>query len=621
MTIHRVPDQIAVPNPTSRGQKYLLIAVVFVGIALRFEGIHESSLSQYDEGVYVYNGIGAAFGAPLSFNFDLPLHAPPGFPWSVALVCWLLQFPWPAAGVVVSSLAGVATIPVVFLIARRLAGNYAGLGAASLVCTSDLHIAYSRMALTDVPMTLLFTLAVYSVLKLSESLSSLNLAPANPAGKANRWTLAVAAASALAWNTKYNGWMPIAVSLVAAFACFFRPTARLAAENSVNSDPSQLRQMIVRLITAGGLAALCFLPWYLFVERNFPGGYAAVTDHHRTYVGNLTTWHLHLWQHIQALAGYRHYGWAIAATALAATMMLLTARAWRSGAGRSGTVMAIVALAGSLGMIVAGVDVMLILIAAGMASLAFASGRFADLLVASWAITFLVAVPIYHPYTRLLVPLVPAVSCLTAACLARLWRRFAAGSVQDASFRRPPEAAALAFAALACLAIGLLARPYGLIPSRDLWERWSAKNSYRAVTDVILNHTEEDAFVICQAQPTLALYVPRERIPIGNVPFTQVLDQLPNERPCYLALDFFWLHAQPERDALDTVMNAGDRLELVATVDNDVNIVTLGDFLTPAQIARKLAAPDNPPDRSGVPSSLTAGPKDHIAIFAIRGNK
>ena len=108
------------PTGTTRAQKYALVAIFGLTLGLRFERINEISLSQYDEGVYVFNGLRAAFVDPLEFNFEQPLHAPPLFPWMIGALCWMIQAPWPSAGIVVSGLMGAATVPVVFLIARRL---------------------------------------------------------------------------------------------------------------------------------------------------------------------------------------------------------------------------------------------------------------------------------------------------------------------------------------------------------------------------------------------------------------------------------------------------------------------------------------------------------------------
>ncbi len=621
-------------HSNSRAQWLLLTVIVAVGAGLRFEGLHELSLSQYDEGVYVHNGIQAAFGKPLDYNFDLPLHAPPGFPWAIGAVCWLLQAPWPTAGTVVSALAGTATIPVVFLIGQRLGSSGAGLAAAALLATSDLHVAFSRMALTDVPMTLWFTLAVYCVLRLDEVLGCPGTRSAGfAAWRASCWTGSTALCIALAWNTKYNGWMPAVVALAACTVC----AARSAAKLPQMSGPLPSRrcwQLLVRLALASCLAAACYLPWYLFVERNFPGGYAAVTDHHRTYIGGWSTWHHHLWRHLLTVAAFRHYGWILSGGGV--FIVLLACVYWSLGAARGGnkrlvSIAAAVAAAG--GLLIMGTDAMLLVCATFTLLPALLLGRFSHVLIAVWALAFVVAVPFYHPYSRLLVPLLPAAAALSAVAITNLWQWSQAatpagqatppqvppGELND--LPQPAMAGTFLAAAVVCAAIGLTAQPFGLLPSHSLWQRWASRSSYRAVAELVRQVTEPEAVVICQAQPTLALYVERERIPIGNVPFTQALALVPRERPCYLALDFFWLHAQPGRDALDTVTALRGRLRLVGTVENDLNVVTLADFLTPSELATKLsgrpAERSSPVQLADLPAPLDGNADDRIAIFAI----
>ena len=605
-------------SPLTRNQKFLLAGIFALGFGLRIAGIGSHSLSHYDEGVYVYNGIQAAFGDPLHFNFDQPLHAPPLFPWLIGLVCWLSQTPWPAAGQLVSAAAGTATLPVVFLLARRLGGNQVGLLAMALLAMSDLHIAFSRMALTDVLLTFWFTLAIYFAVRAGEVAST----PDGIAGRSAKWLLLFTIATACAWNTKYNGWMPPVIAIAAIVLVAGRQQLRLKTDSESLVAPLRLGTLF---FIAFLLAGVCYVPWYLFVESNFPGGYQAITDHHRTYVGGPSEWPQNALHLMHAMSGYRHRGWLLlCGCAIAGSVALFASERVRARVAPTHRLFFFLVAFGSIAsMIVIGSDATLLIIACLAMVPALIYGRFAEVVVAVWVGAFLILLPFYHPYTRLLLPVTVASTCLVANCVVRsgliervVAERSAHGVSETASSRL-----ALGLALIGCATIAVTGCPFGVVPSADLWNRWSTDFSYQSVTEAFLEVTEPDAFVICQAQPTLSIYVPRERLPIGNVPFSQVLDQIPADRVCYLAVDFFWLHSQPDGDALAGILSNRARLRPVATIPNDLNLVTLGNFLTPRQIAQKVRHDRRPEAGSDpIPPALDDFHRDIITIFAIDRN-
>lgn len=578
------------------GSRNLLVAILALGFLLRLAGVQQLSLTHYDEGVYVQNGIAAAFGDPLEFNFDLPLHAPPLYPWMIGVACWLLAAPWPTAGVYVAAVFGVASIFVGYAVAARAVGRESALLAAILFACSDLHVAYSRMALTDVPVTFWFLVATYALLRLGESIEARSK-------QAIGWTLAVAACTAIAWNTKYNGWMPVAVGIAAALYL-------IVSKRALDRVPLQIG---IYVLAAGGLAAAGYAPWYFHVDQQFDGGYAKVTAHHATYLGGLAEWPTNAQQHAMELAAYRHFGWVIgSALGLVATVAILVQAARRKRFNGALLPAGVAVLCGAACLAV-GVDLVIIALALAGSVQQLLARRFPGVLLATWVLAFVVLVPLYHPYMRLVVPLLPFASCLAAPLLLSLVR-------VDCEKNTGSISAWIGTAGLACLLMGLLWSPFPLIPGRQLWERWSAVHSYSGVVDAIANTTEPDALVICQGQPPLTLYVPRERVPIGNVPFTTILESIPAGRRCYLAVDFFWLHAQPDPDALNGLLANRERLEVAAIVNNDLSLPTLGDFLTPEQLADKLATP--PPalgsDGLPIPPALDSNQRDFIAIYAIR---
>ncbi len=68
----------------------------------------------------------------------------------------------------ISAAFGTATIPVVYFIARRLAGRLAGLLAAALMACAVIHVRDSHFATTDVSLTLCCALALLASLRIAE---------------------------------------------------------------------------------------------------------------------------------------------------------------------------------------------------------------------------------------------------------------------------------------------------------------------------------------------------------------------------------------------------------------------------------------------------------------------
>jgi 4-amino-4-deoxy-L-arabinose transferase-like glycosyltransferase len=68
----------------------------------------------------------------------------------------------------ISAAFGTATIPVVYVIAQRIAGRLAGLLAAALLACSVIHLRDSHFASTDVSLTFACTLALLAALHIAE---------------------------------------------------------------------------------------------------------------------------------------------------------------------------------------------------------------------------------------------------------------------------------------------------------------------------------------------------------------------------------------------------------------------------------------------------------------------
>lgn len=597
--VSNLDDSTAMP----RHHKLALLAITALGIALRWRGIGELSLNHFDEGVLVSGAFDVWLNGPWHFSLAQPLQAPPLFPWFITALMWLTGTTWPIMGIYASALLGSLTVPLCFFLARRVIGDRLGLVAAGLLAASDLHIAFSRMALTEASLTFVFVLAMYCWIRLYEAAIgvSLTLRPTIV------WTIAAGVATGAAWNIKYNGWMPIAIAATGWLLVALRGQLmklRRASTFSPLATRHSLRLLSTWLVAAA-LAGVCFLPWYGYVERNFSGGYGAVTRNHLTYVGGFSDWPGRAWRVLTSLSAFRDYGWLLTLTVATGWLIyrLVQSRRAKPPGQRSlmSRLLREVACISSVGAvwiaaIAMGSDFVWLLLGAAAIAPVLVWGEANAIVLAVWAGAFLVTVPFYHPYTRLIVPALPAAICLSLWLLRAAWQPMAANGmapIEDGaiagSAKLPTARACLLAAVAGGLTIALLAHPFGWLPQPAAWRRQSARQSYRALGDAVLAKTPNDALVICQGLPVMPLYVEREWVPLETRPFTDWLPHVPTDRPCFLAVDFWGAYGEGHAAVWAAIDRHIDCLTPAAVVPNDINLVTLLDYLPPADAARHIA--------------------------------
>lgn len=626
-------------------------------IGLRFGGIGGLSLCHFDEGIYVSSGMTVAADGWYSFLFAQPLQSPPLLPWIIGGLVWVTQFPWPIFGVLLTAAMGSASVPLFFLVARRWGGNTFGLVASTLLACSDFHVAYSRMALTDAPLTFWFLLAMYCVTRLKcQTESPFKLSShgkrrstkGQHSGPASRrpylaialWTLATTLAAAAAWNTKYNGWLVLAIPLFAALLWLGYQRIRSDRETAEGRQRFLAGGMLLGCLLLASLgAAASYVHWYLHVERHFPGGYQAVIDNHRRYFSGPTAWPAHAWSLVASLAALRHWGWifTLALVVLGLSWRLLSMQRELTNPPVRGLPSLALWIGLVLGLgsviLIQGADAAILLLGAVGIVAALRSGSWPRLLAAVWGGTFLVLTPLYHPYPRLLLPALPACICLGLWLLSDVWPGWmqlsetsSAGQRLERSDSSRRRLAAGSLVAAATMSLFWLLGPhdFGLLwPMAGVWDRWTARQSYRAAEQAILRHTDEDSTVICQTQPLMILYCPRRPLLVENRSFATLMADVPAETDCFLMLDFCWLHGQPDQAALQGIQDQAQNLTSVAVIENDLNIVTLMDHLSPEQVRDKLAEPLPPYTlRTGehslpVPPSLSSPYQDTIVLYRV----
>lgn len=246
-------------RPSIRIESFAVLMLTLVGLTLRVAYPSAMAVEHFDEGVYASN----LWFPDGGFHYpDRHLYAPSLLP---ALIEWSVIFFGSASWVpmIPSLVFGTLTIPLVWWVGRSWFGPAAGIAAGTLVALSDYHIAFSRSALTDVTLGFWLLLAVYFF---ESAFQSLNPARAVIAG----------VVTGFAWWTKYNGWLPLAISLSGLLAwSLFAPR-----------DERQFG----RRLSLWGLAAVTALAVWSPFWWSLPHGYSEVAANHRQYVVGLAGW-------------------------------------------------------------------------------------------------------------------------------------------------------------------------------------------------------------------------------------------------------------------------------------------------------------------------------------------
>lgn len=272
--------------PIPKWEWFALFVLVAAGGALRYAALDNAAVEHFDEGVYASN----RWFIPEEGN-SYPLRHLYAPPLVSKLIEWSIAVFGPAhLGTMFPGLLfGTLTIPLVWWVGRSWFGSAAGLGAAALAALSDFHIQYSRAALTDVILGFWLTAAVYLMWRAYCTRSW-------------SWSIAAGLATGIAWWTKYNGWLPLAIGLAGLVPWLVLRRseipllARRAQEKTrrgrglqtpETATPTALSYVWIWCV----IAAVAFTVWSpVLIGLQSDGGYAAVAANHRGYLVGLSGW-------------------------------------------------------------------------------------------------------------------------------------------------------------------------------------------------------------------------------------------------------------------------------------------------------------------------------------------
>jgi 4-amino-4-deoxy-L-arabinose transferase-like glycosyltransferase len=243
-------------EPITRCELLLLAGLVSAGALLRLIAAAGSGVEHFDEGVYASNVYCGDLGGSYP---NQRFYAPPLVP---ALIEYgmLAGLPPNVAALLPGLMAGTGTIAALWWLGRSWFAPRVGIAAAALAALSDFHVSHSASALTDVLLGLWMVLAIDALAR-----SWLH-------GRI-LWAVSAGFFTGLAWWTKYNGWLPLAIGAAALPLLWWLAGRR------------QLPWWLAGLMAAAAVVALVWSPYYLSLQAS--GGYGPIAANHAPSISSV----------------------------------------------------------------------------------------------------------------------------------------------------------------------------------------------------------------------------------------------------------------------------------------------------------------------------------------------
>lgn len=517
-------------HPLFPSEIWAIVAITLVGAVVRFAFPSAMAVEHFDEGVYASNLLFPDQGFKYPYRH---LYAPSLVP---ALIEWsiILVGDQGIAPMLPSLLFGTLTIPLIWWVGRQWFGPLAGVAAATLLSLSDYHITFSRSALTDVPLCFWLLLAVYLFECSFRNLSC---------------PIAIAAGvvTGLAWWTKYNGWLPLAISL----------SGLLAWSLFARRDERRFKHRALLFGLSATTALLVWSPYWWSLTQ----GYGEVAHNHRQYVVGVSGW----WSGFVRQGESLLFGIRVATGVSWVTVFVMAMVAIPTGRSPLWNLSPRRLLAVST-------DRRL---------------RISEWLLAAWFWGMTLTTPLYRPYPRLAMPWVEA------TFLGLSWLLF--GSVRFESVRLRAKKVLLAIWTSAVLIVGALplftATPW---PPKDYWVAgWQSRTGLAELAPkihAILRQTTADdrklsethAVVYVFGEPGLFFHLPDDGLavkPAGDLSFVDI--EATRRLPTFLVTG---PHAHRSQAFADEFAKRANQFELVASYPYDASDFVRLDDVSATQL-------------------------------------
>ncbi|HRX19529.1 MAG: glycosyltransferase family 39 protein [Gemmatimonadetes bacterium] len=536
----------------ARARIAIVVAVLTLALAVRAWQPQRLGLGHYDEGVYAISATGIVEWPGSHLFPGQTRFSPPAWFGGVGVVSRVLGAPpdrvapWLNIGIGAATAAGAAAIGMAWF------GVPVGAAAGVLLAVDPLGVMLSRSGLTDPLFTFWFLLAIGAMVRAVER---------------GGWrALALAGLlTGLAWNTKYHGWFVGVVGVGAITGAWWWGRRQRDAAR-------QWRLRFGRLVGLGLLAALCYLPWAIYMRQAAgPRGFGSFVEYYLTLID--TAWVATASRHV-AMQLFLDTPLARVGLALAAAVLVWSGRS-RLAPGR---LIAVALLLVVPTLLVGTIATIGILVVGGLLRLWPERTRLPVAACFAWLGLWVVAAPFYHPYARLLLPMMLVTALLAAIGLEGIVRWAGA----DEQVGLPSRSVAI----LALVLGGALWFVPG--PARALGDPWRDASGSQAVAVALDAAAPGGAPIHVLGEPSIAHYLTRlgREAPTLTDDF-RVFDSL--TAPVYLAAGVYSRRAPNIRAGVEHLRGRLDSLGAFAPDPTDLRLL---DDLGPGEARRFRRAPD-----------------------------
>ena len=528
-------------GPVLARERWLVAALTVTALALRAWQLQRAGLSQFDEGVYAFTGLGLTDPTQPHRLFPEQQKFSPPVYFSLVALSYLVAGASDRSAILVNVILGTATVPVLWWVARRWVGPGAALAAAAMLALGGAQILLSRSALTDVTFALVFLIALGVVARALERADT-------------RSGVMAGLAVGLAWNTKYHGWFALVIAAMA-----------IAAKWRLEGVPlTSLRPALRSWVIMSVVAAACYVPWALFIQSQSgsSAGWAAyfATMLRIDWFSNIAQYAREQW----LLEG----AWSRASVALAITLAAVSRRP--AAVARSVPVASLAIAGAALGAAGTAVVLAMVTIVRRLKSGA-PTPYFLWCMIALLALWFVMA-PLYQPYFRLLLPFSIATFVLAGETIAN--------AVQGNPAQAAPPLAPGVILLAAALTIAVFL-PRATSP-------WRSTRSLATVAEMIDRQVPAGAAVAVIGEPPLAFYLQQRGHPSFDRTTLKELDR--GTSPALVVAGYYARKAPNLRDGLRDRSPALEILGRFPVVPSDLRLI---DDYGPAEAPVYRARPDS----------------------------
>lgn len=245
----------AAEKRSSVGEAGCVVVLLLIGAALRLAYPERIAVEHFDEGVYACD---AMFPGGYPFRH---LYAPPLMPLAIQYTS-AIGFAETFGPAIPNLAASCLTLVVIWWLARNWFGCRAGIATLTAASLSQLHVAFSRTALTDAMLLCWLVCSLYYIERLLR--------------RSDPWSIVgLGLTTNFAWWTKYNGWLPLAIALGGIGLC--------AVQRGTRQD-------VKRQACAWGIATAMASALWLPVWWSLPNGYGEVAANHQKYLVGFSGW-------------------------------------------------------------------------------------------------------------------------------------------------------------------------------------------------------------------------------------------------------------------------------------------------------------------------------------------